>query len=95
MNVGDTLEKIEPGFVAALAIDRVVDAQRRSERRGHVYVFDSLMHDEEVSLLKKTYGDSLIMLAIQEPETSRRTKLETDFRHEGIKESEMEATVSL
>jgi cytidine deaminase len=82
MDAGDRAREIDEGLVAALALNDV--RKRRatplsSPEDGHVFIFDSLMHEAEVEVLRQAYGDALILISIHEPEVSRRATLLEDF----------------
>ena len=87
MDAGDKAREIQRGLVAALALRKVSEVRESKIStidRGHVYIFDSLMHEAEVDVLRQAYGDSFILLSIQESEVQRRDSLrirfEADFK---------------
>ena len=86
MNAGDSARHRaypEYGILAYLAIREIAkfrrelqrESRNREEFRGIVYLLDSLMHPEEVAVLRATYGTHFFLLGIYEDPEQRRSSL--------------------
>lgn len=79
MDAGDRLRKTNPQLPARLAVKKVKELRKSQSQdgyRGRVYIFRTLMHEEEVTLLHQIYGDRFFLIGIFESESRRRRNLE-------------------
>jgi len=81
MDAGDTLRRVDRRALAFLSVDALRSLRPSpenilgSEHRGVAYVFDSLMHKDEVSLLRELYGSRFFVISLYEDIDRRRSNL--------------------
>lgn len=80
MDAGDKLRETHGGgTLARLAVRQVIErrAEHIANDRGKraIFIYDSLMHPDEVDALRQIYGDSLFVVAIHADENFRLPKL--------------------
>ena len=86
MNAGDWIRtKLEPGILAqAAAVNVKVLRNNRlpseGARPGMVFIFDSLMHKDEVAVLRSVYGKRFFLLAVHSTSAERENHLLDEFR---------------
>ena len=79
MDAGNWLRKEYGGeTLAFFAIQNVTELRKQylaSPRKRIVYIYDSVMHPDEVNALRQTYGASLFVIALSKSERKRRARL--------------------
>lgn len=85
MDAGDRARKLSNDRLAQLAIQRI-KSHRNEMLQGHghgeprlAYIFDSLMHPQEVQTLRAVYGEHFFLVGVYEDEERRREKLITSL----------------
>lgn len=103
MDAGDKVRRrYQSGdAVAALAIAKIRDSRASAARLAHLggdarkaWIFRTLKHEEEVALLRATYGSRFVLVSVHQGESARRSRLREQLQDQAPGRKGVDAEVS-